>query len=340
MPEIPLHSEDLPQEEKRETGVSRLVGFSPEEEKEVLKQAENIFKDQSNKKILESDIKLFEREKTPEEIEMINDILSKMPEFVSKYGADLPPVIADHIHILDEKNLTKEAREEKAKNPENGGYVPAQQFAYIFDTGSPLKNAGAIVHELLHFSSFNSFEKNTKLGKREAKIRRTGFEIHDNSGDGKEVYFLDFNEAIIEELAKRFDKEYFSSIPPLKKEVQDRQEFIDKHRGGKQGDVSFVQIKQAEAGTLDWQIEPYAYSKYRKQLRDMIKNIYEKNKGSFKSREEIFNVFASSAMSGKLLASARLIEKTYGKHSFRETKKALGRGSFRELGENTKREIK
>lgn len=324
MGELPSHGEELPKEEsKRETGVSRFVGFSSEEEREVLKKAKNLFENQGDKKILENELRLFEREKTPEEIEMINDILSNMPEFVKKYGGDFPPITTDHIHILDNRKLPEEIREKA--NQEGGGHFSAMQFAYIFDDENSLKNAHKIVHELIHFSAFQSFEKISTEEKSGVAIRRTGFEIHNNTGDKKEVYFTDLNEAITEELTKRFDKEYFASISHLAGQVKERQEFIDKHKGGKQGDIFFKETKQLETGEWQTTILPYAYVEHRRQLREIVKTIYEKNKKEFASREEVFDIFARSAMTGKILESARLMEKTYGK------------GAFRRGGEKTKR---
>ena len=56
----------------------------------------------------------------------------------------------------------------------------------------------------------------------------------------------------------------------------------------------------------------------------IIKEIYMGNRENFESEDDIFNLFAKAVMSGELLPVARLIEKTYGK------------GSFRKLGQETK----
>lgn len=49
------------------------------------------------------------------------------------------------------------------------------------------------------------------------------------------------------------------------------------------------------------------------------------------------DLFAKAVMTGKILEPARLIEKSYGRHSFIKTKAALGKGAFREVAERTKR---
>jgi len=312
MSEKPLQSEDLlPEEAKRETGVSRLVGFSGQEEKAVLASAKEVFEHQVDKRILEGEVQLFEREKTQEEIQMISSLLSKMPEFIQKYGGDFPPVTVAHIHILDREKLSEEFLKRAEDSDEGGAHVPAQQFAYIYDDGNFLKNAHKIVHELMHFSSFQSFEKAQK--EFQARIRRTGFEVHNNKNDDKEVYFTDINEAIIEELTKRFDKEFFSTIPQLEKEIQARKDYLDLKE-----DDFFKETKQLESGEWQTTIIQYSYPKQRKRLKEMIKAIYEKNVGKFDSEEGVFEIFAKAVMTGKLLEPARLVEETYGKGSLRK----------------------
>jgi len=108
------------------------------------------------------------------------------------------------------------------------------------------------------------------------------------------IYFEGLNEAIIEELTIRFGQGNFELIPELQREL------IDKNT--------------------------YGYSEERKKLKEIIEKIYETNKDleHFNSSEDVFYIFAKAVMSGKTLKIARLIEKTYGK------------GSFRKLGEETK----
>ena len=56
----------------------------------------------------------------------------------------------------------------------------------------------------------------------------------------------------------------------------------------------------------------------------MIDDLYLKNKGSFESKEDVFDLIAKAVLTGRLLSVARLMEKTHGK------------GSFRKLGAETK----
>jgi len=319
---------------KRETGFSEIVGVNPEQKGKVSNFAKEVLDNQSRKTIFENspEIGQFEREKTREETEMIKDILDKMPDFVRRYGGIPIFLEPKHIHILDESRLDEETRKKKLESEEGGGYLPDQQFAYIFDAGSNLINAQKIIHEILHFNSFQSLEKVPEESKSlRTRLRRVGFQIFSyNPKDKKDVYspeniyFNEFNEAVIEELTKRFDKEYFDSIPGTAEGVKERQSFIDKYSPKEDNDISSVITKQLESGKWRTVIKQYEYSKERRKLNELTKDIYERNPDRFESTEDVFNVFAKATMGGKLSETARLIEKTYGK------------GSFRKWGEGTK----
>lgn len=54
------------------------------------------------------------------------------------------------------------------------------------------------------------------------------------------------------------------------------------------------------------------------ELKKSLDNIYEKNAHKYKNKEEIFFMLAKMVLTGKLMDVARLIEKSFGKGSFRE----------------------
>ena len=53
-------------------------------------------------------------------------------------------------------------------------------------------------------------------------------------------------------------------------------------------------------------------------MNTLIGEIYVKNSESFSSEEDVFKMFAEAVMTGRLLKVARIIEKTFGKGSFRQ----------------------
>lgn len=63
----------------------------------------------------------------------------------------------------------------------------------------------------------------------------------------------------------------------------------------------------------------------REKFSILVDQIYEKNKGSFEDKDEIVELFIRAHITGRLLPVARLVESTFGK------------GSFRKIGENSKK---
>jgi|SRR3989338_5124064 len=318
MSEIPSQNNENSREEKtgelkRKTGIDKLVGFSQGEEREVSEFLEN------------QKFNFPERQKTPEEIKIIKNILIKMPWFIEKYGGTAFNFLEEKIHFLSDDSDLKHTR------TQSGFHDAIKSSIVIFDSNNVLLNTNIIVHELIHANSFQSVElsKESKEGRIGIDTRRTGFEVHGRK-NRKEYFFTDINEAVIEVLVKRFDKEYFQSIPELSERVKEREEFIAnalKNRPqdtDKLEDIASVELKQLDSGEFKASIFSYTRVKEREQLNNLIKDIYQKNQDQFSSTEDVFNIFAKAIMNGKILEVARLVEKTYGK------------GSFRKLGEQTK----
>ena len=82
-----------------------------------------------------------------------------------------------------------------------------QQFFCILDIGNNLEKVDTIIHELLHFNSFQSVEKlDWKIIKSNTRMRRGGITIA--SYDKKQqlypshIYFEGLNEGLVEKLAE------------------------------------------------------------------------------------------------------------------------------------------
>ena len=305
------------QEPERLSGLVRVVGGTPEEEKDALKKvADNYFNKQ--------EFYDAEREKTPEEMEIIKGILTRLPEFVKKYGGKPVPLTPDHIHVLDFNRMS----EEEKKNLGNiiGHYDHILQTARVIVEGNEDNNlnfANRTVHELLHFSSFQSADFENKENKILNEQHRIGGLLIRTSDElGKEqIYFNDWDEAITEELAVRFDEEYFKSIEPLSEILKQRDKlranFAENHPETSQGDVKRIVNNITSNGDFTYFVE-------RQECTMIIENIFKNNSDKFRSIDEVFDVFAKAYFTGKILPIAKLVEKTYGN------------GSFREFGEKTK----
>lgn len=302
----------------RESGVSKYVGFNPVDKLSISEYFKENFKNQGREDIF---FGKFERGKTEDEKKMIVDILAKMSTFIEKYGGKPLNITPEHIHILDKEKIDEEEKERLEKSKTGAVYLATKELIILFDSKDNLKNALHIVHELIHFNSFQSVQL-TDAEEKEFDVRRIGFEIHTKSGD---VLFKDINEAITVELAKRFDAEYFAFMEAISDDVKLRND-IRKNANGKADDISIITKNETNKdGKTKFILEYYTYKEERKKLQEIIDQIYDKNYEEFNSKEEVFAVFAEASLSGKLLKIARLIEKTYGE------------GSFKRLGEATKK---
>ena len=325
-------------ENKRESGVSRVIGTESEEK--ILEFFKEKFEsDRSGK---------FDKEHEPELDEVILFLNEHIGEFLRDYGVssiDIPP---RNIHIVDKSKLTPEMLEFLRERYEktSGLYIPSMQHIGIlkdYTEDTKLEFLQTLVHEMIHMNSFLSFqkvdvadkgkeitlEKEYESGAKEnipLGVRRMGFEIH---LPDRAVLFRDINEAITTELTIRFDNRYFGELPALKEELGKREEAREAIKARKlriiENDEGLPDILSAvvdtgndEKGRQKFQLRGHPYMKERKQLNNLIDDLFEKNNEEFSSREEVFNMFAKVVMTGRLLPVARLIEKTYGKGSFRK----------------------
>lgn len=340
---------------ERKSGILRVLEVDPETEKAILDFFAGNF---SLKKRLP-----FEKEQSAELDQMISQISGHLKEFSTKYGAralDIPP---ENIHIFDEAKMTPEREEVISKKMGKVEAVFSFEDQQIFIlhvplwASNPLGLARLISHEMLHNISFQTAElkldqdgkiKGIKVtgegkeGNAQTLVilpRRMGFRVmknkpNENKEDNEVVYFHFLDEAMIAELTMRFDWQYFPRIPLIaeSKEYKTREEYYNsfnnqevKNRARKKyafaWDLENCQIDGENA--ISANVKTHEYARERERLNKLIDELFEKNEGTFKDREGVFDVFARAVMTGRLLPVARLIEKTFGK------------GSFRELGEKT-----
>jgi hypothetical protein len=300
--------------EEQPAAIRRIVGLPELDEKEMLGNARESFKN--------PDKLSFEREKTEREIHIISDVLSKLPDFLEEYGVKSLKLTSDHIHVVDEASLTQDEKSLYGIPDEAGGYyMEGRQGVVVFSSGDDLGFAERVIHEAIHANSFSSFTH--KDGSY--ALRRIGLTVIGSEG---ERYFHNLNEGLTEELAKRFDKKYSEGIPSLSEAATRRAEFItsikSRNPEADTDEIKSVVTQEEPDGQWKTTVSEYVYPEERYAFSELMKVLYEKNQDRFNSSEDVFRVFAQSASSGRLLEVARLVEDT------------LGEGSFQELGEKTK----
>jgi hypothetical protein len=285
-------------------------------------------------KLRNQEFRWYEREKKIEEFEMIDAIVRSLPDFVREYGGTpVEGLSPETIHVLDTTKLSSD--ELNRLGNEDGWYLfHVQEGVVMPDDNSQLLMAQRIVHEILHLESYMSLEVHDNapattdphsiaMGGKQVRVRRIGLSIA--ADYGASLLFHDLDEAIIEELTKRFDEQHFGKIRTLQKEYERRAEFLREYASDADVDIAAITSRQAADGRWESTAPPYGYQKERGRLRDLIHDLYRLTKDRFASEEEIFRMFARASLSGNLLSVGRLIEN------------ALGKGSLRRLAEATKK---
>ena len=300
--------------EKHQSAIRRVVGLPEIEENELLEKARDIFEKQ--KKLP------FERKKTERESQIIGDVLSKLPEFLDEYGVKAIKLTPDHIHMVDEGSITSEQKNTYGIPDEIGGlYIEELQGVVVFSSEDDLKFAERIIHEAIHANSFSSFMHD----KNGYHLRRIGIAML-NSKKSKR-YFHSINEALTEELTKRFDKEYSDKMDSLSSVAKKRKEFIasmkSKYPETDWDDMRTANAKQEVDGSYVTTLGAYEYSNERKEFLKLVDDIYNKNRDKFSSPEDIFALFVKAAFTGRVIEISKLVESSFGK------------GSFRKLGEKS-----
>jgi hypothetical protein len=316
MEQFPLNPKD--------SGVNRIVGFGSDKERELLQYFKNKFETNS----LDSK----EKEKTSEQEELIKRINGEMRDFLTQYGIEAIEIPVDNVHILDKTKFTNEEikKIEKRFGTKNGFYSALKQGVVImkdYDV-SKLSFLQTLVHEVLHLQSFYSYQRSEKeaadLTLKNAdesasmNIRRSGFSV--GTKDGKGLLFDKLNESVITELEIRFEKSYMAEWPELATELKARDKHIEQI--AQRENVPVERVRQTVAGvkgneSTGQKWVSYPYHEERQQFNSLVDELFDKNKGDFESREEVFRLFAEATVSGRLLPVARIIEKTFGKGSFR-----------------------
>lgn len=260
----------------------RVVGIPPAEEHltEIVHQHVRELQATHNKAMLPGEI-----EPTPHDIEIIKQTWDKVIEYLHLYGREVGREIdLSAVHIFPPGGT-------EAYMPGLGGGAHSSKFSSILADRDPsdMKFSLVLFHEMLHLLEYNALQITTpdEEGKRKIEGYRTGFSV--TTRDGKESYFDVLDEAVVGMLTRKYFEEVLAKDPKHEQDIAGQEDAIDTSR--------------LPEGA---------------ELRELTEDIYESNRERFGSAQEVLDLFIRSSLSGNLLPIARLVEKTYGKESFRE----------------------
>jgi hypothetical protein len=273
--------------------------------------------------------------------ELIAGINHHLASFVERYGGHSIDVPEQAVHFIDihVKRLNPQTRDEMfgLENGEPGscasGYYNTRNEAIIINDQSasshPLARAKLLAHEMMHLESFASATLPEQTESQTLDPRRSGLSAraHDTDTESLPWHLKQLNEAVTEELTKRFLQEYAPTQDIFKKDLETTRLFKEKLE--KEKHITTVDGTPISTDDMafgidtgdEFMYQDFSYGDERSALRTLIKTIQEKNSDRFASEEAVFDEFAKAYFAGNLLPIARLINKTYGEKSFR----AVGR---------------
>jgi hypothetical protein len=193
--------------------------------------------------------------------------------------------------------------------------------------GSNMEFAHTLVHEMLHFKSYNAAQI---LESGYLQDYRVGLTAH--TRDGSQIRFRELNEAVNEELTYMVCRELFEN-PIFRDERHETRKTMALFRDGTDlegnplfsADTYYAKIKpeskkeqklRQKVPDRPWPITwvNYTFGVERYEMMRMFNRIAD---GDESRALTIFATFAKGAMTGNLLPAARLVEGTYGKGTFR-----------------------
>lgn len=338
---LKIESEQKPEDDDKKedfTSIRRVIGrkyedISEEEKQKILGYMEEIFKDQ--KKFKEDLVRdygsidnipevirtiFFEKEKTTEELEIINIVNDKTNELRKKFGLPELNIPPNNVYLIP--------RDAPWPNDlKSDYYFIVGQFIVVREPETEQMRrsnvilAANIIHEMMEFKSYNALKKLEHV--RSLGVYRSGLQTYRRPDSG-ESYFGNIDEAIKEELTIRLLKELkghhlfeseFNQTNKIKKYLLDKKSAESDPFTSE--DTFYIKFDQK---SLELHSERFGRTQERRVLNTLIDKIYQnqRNADQFKSKEEIFDIFFRASMTGKTVGLWRLVEQTFGKGTFRK----------------------
>jgi hypothetical protein len=300
----------------------RIVGNVPDVEKErIMQTMEDRFDDQEFKDLIDK-----EREKTSEELQIINLANQVTNELLKRYGLDNFDIPPQNIHIIKEDEWP---RDEKG----SAVYISSFQGIATREQDSNIVFLKKAIHEMLHFKSYNAAQV-TKSENPEVAEYRVGLVVH--TRDGQTMYFKNLNEATTEEITKELIRK-LPSENLIKEEIHQTQDLSSRYSDAvtasgqplfgddvcyaKLSDKTTVKDKIGRVFGVERSrkiyVDQFSYGKERLILHKLSAKLFKGNP-QFHTEEEVIEFFKKCMITGNILPLGRLIDGTFGKGTLRK----------------------
>lgn len=300
----------------------RIVGNVSTEKKEQVKKEMNqaLFDHfESLPKEGQDQMRKLEYPKSEKEIALIDFANEETSRLMQETGIEPYDVPLDNFHIVPP---------ELYKKIGSGGVATAfiTRQGMIFDAqrfrDNPVYFGAVALHELLHLKAHLSMEvwgENDEVEKTPYREGVTVKALQRYGYSGKyHEHFAGLHEAIVAETEKRLlgklldhpelakEKEWLMSdeAKEMRKELSEEKEIPED---------SIVWV--GKKGANDW--ETIGYLRQRDVLNYVCEEIQKQFSDEYQSADDVYKLFLNAHFTGRLLSIARLVEKTFGKGSFR-----------------------
>jgi hypothetical protein len=294
---------------------------------DVQEEYKNRVKELLEKRFLAQDELLFEGKKitdyeiikTPEQISIINFINQETNRLMIESNAEPFDVPIENIHILSSSAI-KEITDSKFP-----AYIPNKQAIIIPDSyvSSLLKFSCVIFHEILHMKGKQVWEVYEKNDDKCYIFReyRSGVVTHSIIKKDKDnlehSHFKGLNEAIVSTQTMLS----FPSLLELPENFEERERYYSEDEENKRKKIFEGHgISEDEIFFMDSNGNPIfgaGYPNVRRVLDFVCDEIRKEFPNDYSDMESVFKEFLRAHFTGNLLDIARLVEKTFGKGSFR-----------------------
>lgn len=283
-------------------------------------------------------LKDIEKPHSPEDRHLIQILNEELEGFVRRYQGQPVQIPDQAVHFIDihidrldprtrDEIFGASGKREKSKQLSVAFYNVGDKAIVVNNLAvpaeHPLMRAHILAHEMLHINSFQSASFDASVSAEEngrvPAWRRCGIHM---AVDGTHDAFKGLNEAITEEMTKKFMQEKLSHRSEFADDLNSTEKFKEKLAEEKHltyADGSVMRTDDLFFGIDDGtelQFDYFIYAEERGALRAMMQKIQETYPDKFASEEDVFNEFARAYFSGRLLALARLVEGAYGEKSF------------------------
>lgn len=271
--------------------LDKLVGISEEDAEEAKKYYMEKAETTGSKQI-----EGFELKKTEKDIEIINFVEQAVTEEMQQYNRKKAMSIPlANIHILRKggvKEYTKGRLQEGAHNTRDNSIL-------VEKSNSDIDLAITLFHELFHSKSYKAEQLTIDKGEsgNELSSYRGGISV--TKRDGSFEFFVDLEEAVIGFMTERFYNNGIKHNPRFSDEVKQKEQ---------KGIVVDTTRMEDVKG-----------------LKIIMQAIFNKNQDQFKDKREVADLFIDAQINGNLLKIGKLIDKTFGKGTFRDIGEQTGR---------------